>query len=875
MNAHRHRREPKLRGGALRTRPWTRAPILLARYPAVFLAIVAATAVLAIAAASGVLFVSTLDTASLQNAAAGDCPERSMPGFSSDVDAARLSTARTAGLAAMNAHRPLGTPYAVELGYTTVQTVPVNLYSRPGALDHVVRLRGTGGPGAWIPDNFVAQWNVQPGGTLTTASGRSIPVAGVYRSLSPNPFELANVPRYFCEWTDLIIRRIVEHGTGPFVIVDEATLAGAVDSTAQLSVYDPIPVGSVSLSAAEMANRRGNDAAAAYFAANSGFARPAALTPAGSAAPIAGPGTLEHMIAMAREERSGVSGSVLPIDLAGAIVASLLVAGAGGYWVTHRHREIRLLVSRGVGPGALAGKAVLETLPWVAVGTAVGFAIAVALVKAVSPTSILGPGATTSALLAAVAASAVGLLLIAGIAAIAARDRLIGARQKWHVRAPWELLLVGVAALMAVRIRSGNGVTVDKTIVHVSPAMVVFPLVGSLAVLLVVSRVLSLLLPWIRRHVRGGGTAFYFALRRITGSRAIAVALLVCVAMPGALLTYTSTLTASVTAEVASKYSTNLGAPRVLDVVGIRSGKPDLHGHGTVVSIIQARPRLPGDVQAYVLGVDPATFNDFALVDDEQRAAVRRLHAVGAGQPAPALLVNADSGQDAGTVSIGNTVTQLHVVGRLSVFPGLRAGAFPMVVVERSILDTVDPTSDRTNQVWTTAAHVVPVRNQLDRLGFNVLDELTPDILIGTTGLLPLTWIFSYLRALAIMIGLVAIVGLVFALSARTRRRTVSYVLSRRMGLTRAAHMRSLVLELVLIVGLGYLAGVGVGSAAFRLILHSLDIYPSLPPPATFHPPTSTWALTAGVWVAVIAAATIAVQVLADHAEPAEILRLE
>ena len=53
------------------------------------------------------------------------------------------------------------------------------------------------------------------------------------------------------------------------------------------------------------------------------------------------------------------------------------------------------------------------------------------------------------------------------------------------------------------------------------------------------------------------------------------------------------------------------------------------------------------------------------------------------------------------------------------------------------------------------------------------------------------------------MIGMVAIAGLIFALAARTRRRTVSYVLSRRMGLTKAAHLRSLVIELGIVVGLG------------------------------------------------------------------------
>lgn len=865
--------ERAVRGGVLRTRPWTRAPFLLLRRPAVFLAVVAATAVLIVAGSSGVLFVSTLDTASLQHQAANDCPERSMPGFSADVPAGTTAGARAAGLKAMAAHRSLGNPYAVEVAHATVQTVPINLYSRAGALDHVTRLRGPGGPGVWIPDNFVQQWGVQPGGYLHTTAGKPLRVAGVYRSLSPSPFELADVPRYFCTWTDLIIRRVVEHGTGPLLIADEASLAGAADGPVQVSWFDPLPLASISLPAAEAANRRG-EAARAEFFAKAPWARDPQATPADTPGPVASGDTLTQMISTARASRAGVSGSVLPIDLAGTIVAALLVAGAGGYWATNRAREISLLVSRGVGPTGLAAKAVLEALPAVALGVAGGFVAALALVRGVSPTSVLGPGATTTALWTAVAAAAGGLALIALIGAWSARDRLVGARSRWSSRVPWELALLAVAVLVGLRIRSGSGVTVDHTVIRVSPALVVFPLVGSVALLLLLGRLVAVALPFVRSRA-GGGTAFFLAVRRIAGSRAVAVGLLVCVALPCALLTYTGTLTASTRAEVAAKTSTNLGAPVVLDVVGIRFADPDLHGLATDVVMYQSRPRLPDDTQVAVLGVDPASFARFALLDGPQRAAIRRLHPVAPGASVPALLVNAPRHQDASRLTIGTSVLPLRVVSRHAAFPGLRAGAYPMVVVERSALDHVDPNADRRNQIWTTRASDVPLRNVIDRAGYGVLDQLTPTIVIGSTGLLPLTWIFSYLEALAVMIGLVAVVGLVFALAARTRRRTVSYVMSRRMGLTRAAHVRSLLVELVLVVGLGYLAGVGVGAAAFRLILGSLDMYPSLPPPASFVAPTGTWTITAAVWAAVIVTATASVQVLADRARPAEILRLE
>jgi outer membrane protein TolC len=50
------------------------------------------------------------------------------------------------------------------------------------------------------------------------------------------------------------------------------------------------------------------------------------------------------------------------------------------------------------------------------------------------------------------------------------------------------------------------------------------------------------------------------------------------------------------------------------------------------------------------------------------------------------------------------------------------------------------------------------------------------------------------------------------------------------MGLTRVAHLRALLLELTILVGIGYLAGIGVGAGAFRIILGGLNVYPALPP---------------------------------------------
>ncbi|TAM88168.1 MAG: ABC transporter permease [Jatrophihabitans sp.] len=478
------------------------------------------------------------------------------------------------------------------------------------------------------------------------------------------------------------------------------------------------------------------------------------------------------------------------------------------------------------------------------------------------------------ALLLALAALILGLVLIGFVGGMSGRERAMGAPTGWARYVPWELALLAVAAWMGLLIRAGGGVTVDHTIVKVSPLAIVFPLIGVTAVLLLVGRLIAWLLPRADRIARRRGVAGYFALRRIIGSRAVAVGLVIGTALPCCLFTYGSTVTHGIAEQVTSKYQTNLGAPHVLLVFGVRNQVPDAHGRGTFVAAFAAEPRLADGEPAYVLGVDPQTFSRFAFVDSSEKDQLTRLHD-GAGGRIPAILVNAPSGADARSVAIRSSTLPLDVVARDAVFPGLRNGFRPMVVVDVRALSHVDPQADRQNQFWTDSSNLAAGYALLHRDGFSVLTEITSDVVIGTTGLLAVTWVFGYLRALAVLIGIVAVAGLVFALASRTRRRTVGYVLSRRMGMSKGAHLRSLLIELALVVGFGWLAGSGMGAASFGAIYRALDVYPALPPPMAFVLPAATLALTALVTAAVVFLAALATHALAQRADPAEILRLE
>lgn len=870
---------------ALASGPWLRAPLLLLRRPVVFLAIVVSTAVLGIAASSGVLFTSTLGTASLDAQAADDCPELSMPSFFAATKAGNTAAENAAGAAAMR-RAGLRDPYWVDLAGAQIQSVRITLYARTGALAHVHTLTPNHGqPGAWLPDTFAAMLKVHAGDTVTTTDGAAIHVAGIYRSLSSDPFHLSHVPRYWCTWNDLIVQKINGNiGTPPFLITDPATIDTVIAKAKPVygfhpavsaNWFSPLPA-DASIADAKADQQRAADAWGAYLSNSTRalrhvYGRGALLDYRHPKPPKDSP--LGKKIAIADDVHDGLAGSVLPIDLAGAVIALLLVAGAGGFWAAHRQREIALLSARGVGPFPLAIKAVLETLPAVLIGLAAGVLSAIALVRGTGPADVFTPGAIGSATGAACGAAAAGLVIIAIIGALAGRERTIGFRRSRWRHVPVEVILIAFAIWAWARIRSGSGIEFDHAIVDVRPLLLLFPLLGVTGVLLLCARALAFAVPRLTSNAERLGSAGFLALRRIGGSRAIAIGLLVGTALPCGLLAYAGTVSTGVHHELIRKYQTNLGAPVVLQLIGVREDNPKLDGHGTAVVRYDNGPTLPGGTQLAVVGVAPDSFGDFAYSTPDQRHQVAQLQ--GTGASTPALFINASGIASPSEIRLGATRLHVHVLARRSVFPGLRNGSRPLLVVNRAALAHVDPSLNRANEVWTTPAQVSAADTLIKRDGYRVLGRLDPAVRVGNSGLLPITWIFGYLRALAVLIGAVAIAGLVFALNARTSRRTVAYVMSRRMGLTQGTHLRSLLIELTAVVGIGWLLGTGLGFAGYAVLTRSLDVDPELPPGAAFDLPALTLAVTAAVVAVVIVAAAAGAHLAAERARPADILRLE
>lgn len=874
-------------GGLFGTPPWRRAPWLLARQPIVFLALVLAAAVLAVATSSGPLFLASAGTAALHINATGGCPQSGEPGlvqaaaspnyprFDSTGSTARLPRDDAAVKAAM-IRRGLPSPYLVAGSTvplnapTTALPAAANLFYRPGALDHVVKRDGGPGRGVWIPADVAANARLRAGSNVTTAAGKRVRIAGVFGEIGGIGVH-RHIPSYWCTWYPQIVGAGTIGAPPIFLATDLATFT-EISPTALASWYSPIGIDRLSVPQA-----RADDAAVALAArAVRGTARATESTGGSNTADLTRDPGLATVVGRAELVHSGLRGPIVPVDIAGGVVALLLVAGAAGFWAVRRSHELALLVSRGVGPVPLAAKALLEIAPAVLLGSLIGWIGGIEVVRMLGPSSVLEPGAPGRALVVVGLGCAAALVLVGAIGAATGREGGSHVRiARIAARIPWELAILAGALAAYVAVRDHRPVTEIRGTVQVSSGILAFPLLALAGGVLLLCRLSGPLLAPLRRLSRRAGTAIFLAVRRISGSAAVAVGLAIGVALPVGLLVYAGAQTASVSHSVTTKFRTYLGADHALGTVAPPGTVLPVDGHGTTVSVIPIDARLPDGKQTQVIAVQPATFARFAAIDRQQVAVTGRLTVPATGEPVPALWINARGATPPPFVYLSATTVRIAVVASARVFPGLRNGYHPMVVIDRAALAHIATAANISTEVWTTNAQYPALTAALARHHVGVVYEIDPSTFVDHNDLLPVTWIFDYVRALAVLAGVVAVAALIFALAARTRRRTASYVLAARMGLRRRTHRFCTVVELTLVVGFGWVVGAAMAVAAAALTYRRFDVNYVFPPPPSFVLPVTTIVASGIAAVVLVILAAVLTQWLADRANPAEILRLE
>jgi putative ABC transport system permease protein len=365
----------------------------------------------------------------------------------------------------------------------------------------------------------------------------------------------------------------------------------------------------------------------------------------------------------------------------------------------------------------------------------------------------------------------------------------------------------------------------------------------------------------------------HLAVRRLAGLRTATAAVLVATAVPVAILGYAGAITRSTDATVLAKARTYAGTEHAVVLNAAPAQTLPVGGTGTQVSVIRDVRTVAGD-ETEVLGIDPATFARFAYTDrgvfgSGLPGLVRRLD--GPGLPALAIRCPACGSQV--TMMLGRSRLTATVVGTADLFPGIRVRDAALLVVPRTALADIDPYSNRVEEIWTTSDLLPAAVGTVTRAGRPPLREVSPSQFLGSTQLLPVTWTFGYLQALAGLIGLIGVAGLFLFLSARQRSTLVSYVLLRRIGLTRRAHLGSLAGELAGVLAVGWLLGAACAVGFAAAVRGLLDVNPLYPPGGLLVLPLALLAIGLGVLLAVAAAGAFGTQRVADAAEPAALLR--
>jgi len=222
-------------------------------------------------------------------------------------------------------------------------------------------------------------------------------------------------------------------------------------------------------------------------------------------------------------------------------------------------------------------------------------------------------------------------------------------------------------------------------------------------------------------------------------------------------------------------------------------------------------------------------------------------------------------------MELGRRTLTVDVVDTPAVLPGQRV-TDPLLLVDAAALGPVDNTAKRFTEVWTDDEQAA--RQAMLAQGMHLFDVSTGAQLRDVANFLAVTWAFGYLEALAALVGLVAVGGLLLYLETRQRQRVAGYALARRMGLTGRAHLGSLLAELATLIGAAVCVGAGLALVAVLAVYHRLDLDTDRPPPPLLSLPLAdlAWAALAAGAVAVAAAGYA--HHAASRANAAEVMRL-
>jgi hypothetical protein len=890
---------------------WKKAPLALVRYPGLLAAVVVGALLLSLVAAAFPLFLSRSEGDLLHEGITDPTIGRNGAGLfysvtnvgfrervrgSQDLLGDRLDE-EFRRMAAAGPH--LGSPIRFVLGAGALVTLPGEgnpesgpvygrIFSGTDAEKHVEVIDGDGTDGAMVPDSVAAALGVGPGDPIQLSGRPMLRVGGVYRALYKSPRS-----GYWSPWSEQIYRPCPLCPEQPqFILVGPED---AVRLTRE--IHDPeerdldlgwvAPIADLSLDVDEARNVRAY-AARVLGEVSDRKTRLGRLFRCCGQGYVAGAGFFSGRrdtefrssmpIVLREVERRGaaVEGPLRLLLIAGLGVAAAVVAAAAAFAVAGRRTEAAFLHARGWGPVRFAMKAAVEAAIPIIVGTAIGLGTASWLIAVFGPAGPVAPSARTVSISWAAAAGAAGLVVLGVVSGVSfIRTFEVHSLKRRLAWVPWEILAIVGALLVLSRLNSGGALIEDPdlNILRPSALLLLFPVLFVAGFATLGARILVEVLRRTGSPASGRSPVTYLTFHRLTGLPKLTVLLVAAAALCLGIFIDSQTMVRSLRATVNAKAGVFVGSD--LQVL-IDSNAPEQQRFPLPITratrVKYAGSLSPGEVPFDMVGIDPETivgaaFWDDSFSDEPLADLVARLPSDSG--PLPVVLVQGEG--DPTAMAIAQIETPIEVVGTANAFPGVSSDDPVLVVDARSLErrlgaggNPLDRPSART-EYWI-AGDTDEALASVGELEAYPLGTLTAEQVKDVPFIAAAIDTFAMLNVLGLAAALLVIGVLVVYLQSRQRARSVSNVLSMRMGMGGGQARAALVLELMAMLLAAFILGASMGMVAGGLIAPLLDPLQTIPPAPLFDAPIAValWTLlgvlvvsVAGGWFVNRRAATV------------------
>ncbi|MEO6125543.1 MAG: hypothetical protein ABIR32_17735 [Ilumatobacteraceae bacterium] len=860
-------------------------------------AVVAASALLAVGLAGGPLYVSSASSEALQIAMAGTCAtdvglDLVVPAFgsSSSDDAPALSAwLDERSVEVPNAKAPVLSratwPNYTLRGGDGLARRMVLLW-RDGQLEHLdidATLGGTIGNGRILAADQARDRAAIATGSVLDISiasalrpmpvAKTLEVAGTYRDIPFLP-----EPSHWCGWRASV--RPSPSGDPPplLMIADE-------------SVFDALP-GEVVYTTWELRPRSNRLTVAEAESLSAGYHRVRAefdqhladaiaeMSEADQAfwaasLPRQAEPRIDLLIAQSRQVGTVVGRTMAPVRLAGVAADVMLLFGAAVLVARQRERELRLRLLRGDSAVMIAGRVAIGQAIPVALGTAVGAAMALLAIVTVGPTPELESGPIVTAGLSAIGGALAAIALVGGVAAAATCrtvDRQIRTRRRRIPVAPVLAgMVVGLAVLSYIRLDRVGGVRLVGAEATGGDLLAQsFPLLALAAPLTVLTLPLIRIARRSRRWGSGLPVPVVSGLRRVGAEPATSVTIAMASALAIGAFLISTAMTNSARQLLAEKSAVYLGSDEVVTVTEYRDLPAALTG--TVVGRLDVRGDGP---TVEVLAVDPATFAIGVRwrADASDRSLADLLSVIADPSPGvrlPAIVIGLlDIPIDGFMHTPNRREVALDPQATARWFPGQHAGT-TLVIVNRDALLATD--LDVAEQVWLKDPPV-DATTLLADAGFNIGAVRRSADVFDVISFRAVRWSYSALTAFGVVIAAAVILAQLLVLDARRRARQANGVLSRPMGLTTGGLAVAVGTELAIPLVAGLVVGIATAVAVLHVAVPRLDTLRQLQPPARVVIDLTTMATATGAALVVLVLLTLIGVVGIRRAQPMEVMR--